>query len=195
MLSLIAAISLHALSAPAHAGWLLGQTDELPPPPPPPVVQTPDEPPPPPPPVVQAPAPAPSPAPQGVSPPRARMPAQEREAVIRALRSELKELEEEKAGVGYVAPILFVGVGVGGILVGTLWHSGIPTLNTVLLVAGTTIAALSTLWFLIRVVKGVSLGNQISGKEQELRELEAQRFQLGFMLLPGAGAASLTVRL
>jgi hypothetical protein len=178
--ALLLALSLSHLDPASHAGLLLGQ--ELPPPPPPPPSALP--PPPPPPPAV------PAPGSPGYSP------ASEREVTIKALREELTELEEQKGGIGFFFPIFWMAAGGGLIAAGTLLQVGSPWLNTALLVGGTAIAVLATVWLIFRIAKSINLGSQISDKEQQLRTLEAQRLQVGFGALPGGGGyGALTVRL
>lgn len=165
--ALLAALCLQTLNPATHAGWLLGQT-ELPPPPPPPAV----------------------------APAAPRLDARDRELTIRALRDELAELADQKSSIGYVFPILCIGAGVGLIVAGLLVRTDQSWLTSTLLIGGTAIAVLSTLWFIYRIVRGISLGSQISEKEEQLRKLESQRLQPAFGLLPGGGAyGALTVRI
>lgn len=134
--------------------------------------------------------------PQPPPPPSSYSSATDREVTIKALREEIVELSDQKSGIGYVFPIICIGAGAGLIAAGLLVNSSTPWVNTALLVSGTAIAALSTLWFILRLVRGISLGNQISDKEEQLRRLEAQRIGVSFGFDPRGGAyAALTVRL
>ena len=129
-------------------------------------------------------------------PPSSYSPATEREVTIKALREEIADLKDEKSGIGYVFPSLCIGAGAGLIAAGLLVRSSESWFRPAMLIAGTAIATLSTLWLIIRIARSISLGGQISGKEDQLRELEAQRVRVGFGVDPGGGAfASLTVPL
>lgn len=134
--------------------------------------------------------------PQPPPPPSSYSPAAEREVTIKALREEITELSDQKASIGYVFPSLCIAAGAGLIAGGLLLNTSVSWLNTAMLVSGTAIAALSTLWLILRITRSISLGGQIDGKEEQLRRLEAQRLGVSFGVDPrGAAWAGLTVRL
>lgn len=129
-------------------------------------------------------------------PPSSYSPAAEREVTIKALREEIAELSDQKSGIGYVFPSLCIAAGAGLIAAGLLVNTSTSWVTTALLVSGTAIAALSTLWLILRIARTISLGGQIDGKEEQLRRLEAQRLGVSFGFDPrGAAWAGLTVRL
>ena len=108
-------------------------------------------------------------------PPPSYSPATEREVTIKALREEIVELKDEKSGIGYVFPSLCIAAGAGLIAAGLLVNVGNTWFRPAMLISGTTISVLSTLWLIFRIAKTISLGGQIDGKEDQLRELERQR--------------------
>src|SRR4051812_12625263 len=91
----------------------------------------------------------------------APMPASEREITIKAMREELTELREQRSSIGYVFPILCVGAGVGLAVAGAVVHTD-GWITQTLLISGAVIGGASMLWLIYRIVKSVSLSNQIS---------------------------------
>jgi hypothetical protein len=103
--------------------------------------------------------------------------AADREVTIRALRDEISELEDQKGSIGYVFPSLFI-VGGGALAIFGLTYqpeASLSWLRTTLIIGGTGIAVLSTFWLIYRIVKTISLGNEIDRKHHQLDQLEAQR--------------------
>jgi hypothetical protein len=155
----------------------LAQDDFSPPPPPPPSSSPAPEPlpQPPPPPPSSGPDPYYTPAP---APAPGRIPAHEREATIKALREEIKELDEQKSSIGYTWPSIFIVAGTVIALVGLTQNIQDQIVRNTLIIGGTVIAGLSTLWLVIRIVRGISIGNEIGEKQDQLKTLERQRTQL-----------------
>jgi hypothetical protein len=114
-------------------------------------------------------------------------PALEREVTIKALREELDDLRDQRSSIGYVFPILCIGAGVGLVVLGSVVKTSETWLNETLLISGSVIAGLSTLWLILRIARSISLGSQISDKEEQLRQLEDQRLRLSVVPLPGGG--------
>lgn len=132
----------------------------------------------------QLPPPPPPPPPAMAAP----SPAAEREVTIRALREELEDLQEKKSSIGYVFPALCIAAGVGLAVLGTSLNPEVGWPRPALMIGGAGIAALSSLWLIVRIVRTISLSGQISDKEDQLRILEAQRVQVSVVPLPGGGA-------
>jgi hypothetical protein len=121
------------------------------------------------------------------APPPPASPALEREVTIKALREELDDLRDQRSSIGYVFPILCIGVGVGLVVLGSVVKTSETWLNETLLISGSVIAGLSTLWLILRIARSVSLGSQISDKEEQLRQLEDQRLRVSVVPLRGGG--------
>ncbi len=115
-------------------------------------------------------------------PPPSYSPAQEREITIKALREEVEELKDQKSGIGYVFPTLCIGAGAALIATGLLVRVDASWFRPTMLIGGTAIATLSTLWLIIRIARSISLGNQIGDKEDQIRKLEDQRLQARLMV-------------
>jgi hypothetical protein len=122
---------------------------------------------------------------------QAPSPAAEREVTIKALHEELEELEEKRSSIGYVFPALCIAGGVGLIVLGSTIQTDVQWLPPALLIGGTAIAVLSSLWLIVRIVKTITLSGQISDKEEQLRALEAQRVQVSVVPMRGGVLAGL----
>lgn len=113
----------------------------------------------------------------------------DREATLKALRDEKAELEDQKSSIGYVFPVIFIAVGVGlgvfGEFVEANNHTSI--VGPICLGTGAVIATLSVVWLIYRIVRSVSLSHQISEKENQIEELQRQRFQPVVVPTPRGG--------
>ncbi|MHB8872570.1 MAG: hypothetical protein ACYC8T_02680 [Myxococcaceae bacterium] len=92
-----------------------------------------------------------------------------RELTIAAMQNELAELQDQASSVGFVFPVLGIGLGVGMIALGA--SSGADALG----IAGLVVGALSSVWLLYRIVRRISLGHDIGKLEDQLDQLKAQR--------------------
>ena len=121
--------------------------------------------------------------------------ASDREVTIKALREEITDLSDQKSGIGYVFPVLCAATGVGLAVVGGTVKTGAAWANQTLLIGGGLIAVASTAWFVIRLVRAISLSSRISEKEDQLEALERQRLQVSFAPIPGGWFAGLSFAL
>jgi hypothetical protein len=121
-------------------------------------------------------------------------PAVEREVTIKALREELEDLRDQRSSIGYVFPILCIGVGVGLVVLGEVVKTE-TWLTDTLLISGAVIGGASVLWLIIRIVRTISLSNQIGDKEDQLRQLEDQRLRVSVVPLRGGVFAGLQLAL
>jgi hypothetical protein len=121
--------------------------------------------------------------------------AVEREVTIKALREELEDLRDQRSSIGYVFPILCIGAGVGLVVLGSVVKTSESWLTETLLISGSVIAGASMLWLIIRIVRTISLSNQISDKEDQLRQLEDQRLRVSLLPIRGGIFAGVVLTL